>query len=118
MAPSTEQGSFVLRDSAAGFCAGIVGTVLGYPLDVVKTRLQAAPELYGGSMTRAIHQIWHEEGAAAFLRGSGPPRVSSACATSKGRELFQRSRAYGRTPATTARSCAAAPDLFSARACA
>jgi len=48
--------SFNLRlEALGGLCAGIVGTVVGFPLDLIKTRLQTS----GGTATSVIsHSTW------------------------------------------------------------
>mgnify|MGYP006120209549 CR=1 FL=1 len=61
------------REAAAGSAAGVIGTAVGYPFDVVKTRLQAQPERFNAGMLRAFRTIAREEGAAAFFRGFVPP---------------------------------------------
>ena len=61
------------REAAAGSAAGVIGTAVGYPFDVVKTRLQAQPERFNAGMLRAFRTIAREEGATAFFLGFVPP---------------------------------------------
>ena len=57
---------------ATGAIAGGVGSYCTNPMDVIKTRLQTNPELYGGSILSCAQSTFREGGAAAFLRGSVP----------------------------------------------
>jgi len=52
--------------------AGVVGTLLGFPLDTIKTRMQTRPDAYS-SMPRAFSKIAAEEGVRGFFRGILPP---------------------------------------------
>lgn len=64
----------VAEHALAGSCAGVVGTVLGFPLDTIKTRLQSqaggAHQLGVGTLARTILK---EEGFRGFYRGIAPP---------------------------------------------
>ena len=57
---------------AATLCAGALAGVLSwasiYPLDVIKSRMQASPGRYSGMTDCALHSF-REEGAAVFTRG-------------------------------------------------
>lgn len=44
-----------LIDVIAGFFAGIASTVIGHPLDVIKTRLQGMPHLAVPGQSLAAH---------------------------------------------------------------
>ena len=61
------------REACAGSAAGVIGTIVGFPFDVVKTRLQAQPERFNAGMVSAFQRIGREEGGMAFFRGCGPP---------------------------------------------
>ena len=61
------------REAAAGSAAGVVGTLVGYPFDVVKTRLQAQPERFNAGMLRAFRTVAREEGLGAFFKGFASP---------------------------------------------
>lgn len=63
---------YIKRESLAGASAGIVGTVLGYPLDVIKTRQQVS----GISIPNAIQTIYRESGVMGYYRGMVAPLVS------------------------------------------
>eukprot|EP00605_Chrysophyceae_sp_TOSAG23-4_P002742 GSChrysophyteH1.ASY1.ANO1.3021.1 assembled CDS len=55
----------------AGCAAGVVGTLIGYPLDSIKTRMQAS---HGSTnMFSMARHVWIEEGATGFYRGVASP---------------------------------------------
>mmetsp|Transcript_36360 Transcript_36360/g.79290 ORF Transcript_36360/g.79290 Transcript_36360/m.79290 type:complete len:299 (+) Transcript_36360:342-1238(+) len=61
----------------AGASAGVVGTILGFPLDTLKTRLQTQrtnPRL--GAATIALKMLRDEGIIRGFYRGVGPPLLS------------------------------------------
>lgn len=60
------------RPFAAGAIGGAVSHGYCTPIDVVKTRMQTNPELYGGSVVNAIGCILREEGPAFFFQGLLP----------------------------------------------
>jgi solute carrier family 25 (mitochondrial carnitine/acylcarnitine transporter), member 20/29 len=63
----------VTNELLCGASAGIFGTVLGYPFDTVKTRMQTRPTQYP-SMKATFMRIYQEEGfVEGFYRGVGPP---------------------------------------------
>lgn len=61
-----------VRDMIAGATAGGFGTFMTNGLDVIKTRLQIEPELYGGSVRRCTQMALEEAGPAVFMRGMVP----------------------------------------------
>ena len=61
-----------VRDMIAGATAGGFGTFMTNGLDVIKTRLQIEPELYGGSVMRCTQMALEEAGPAVFMRGMVP----------------------------------------------
>eukprot|EP00540_Astrosyne_radiata_P002175 CAMPEP_0116843648 /NCGR_PEP_ID=MMETSP0418-20121206/12207_1 /TAXON_ID=1158023 /ORGANISM="Astrosyne radiata, Strain 13vi08-1A" /LENGTH=303 /DNA_ID=CAMNT_0004474429 /DNA_START=907 /DNA_END=1818 /DNA_ORIENTATION=- len=67
----------LIEESVGGLSAGIVGTVIGYPLDLVKTRMQTAG---GGGSSLGIlgvaNQVIRKEGFFALYKGIGPPLIS------------------------------------------
>jgi solute carrier family 25 (mitochondrial carnitine/acylcarnitine transporter), member 20/29 len=72
--------SYSLHEEAlGGFAAGIVGTVLGFPLDLIKTRMQTsshnptAPQM--GMVSMASH-ILQTEGIRSLYKGILPPLLS------------------------------------------
>ena len=60
------------RDAVAGATAGGFGTFMTNGLDVIKTRLQVEPELYGGSVILCTKMALEEAGPAVFMRGIVP----------------------------------------------
>jgi solute carrier family 25 (mitochondrial carnitine/acylcarnitine transporter), member 20/29 len=63
-------------EAIGGLSAGVIGTVIGFPLDVVKTRMQV------GSVdgTQNIFTVWwsivRKEGITNLYRGIAPPLIS------------------------------------------
>ena len=60
------------KDMVTGGMAGGIGSYLTNPMDVIKTRLQTDPEMFGGSVLQCISMTYEEGGYRAFLRGSMP----------------------------------------------
>lgn len=60
------------REFFAGGFAGSVGIFIGYPLDIVKIKLQVFPEQYK-SATQCLRQTIKEEGFAGLYKGCLPP---------------------------------------------
>jgi hypothetical protein len=60
------------RDMVAGATAGGFGTFMTNGLDVIKTRLQTDPEVYGGSVVLCTRMALEEGGPAVFMRGIVP----------------------------------------------
>jgi solute carrier family 25 (mitochondrial carnitine/acylcarnitine transporter), member 20/29 len=60
------------QESLAGATAGVVGTVLGYPLDVMKTRMQVTNK----SIWTSCKNIYQEAGVFSFYRGVLSPLVA------------------------------------------
>lgn len=68
-------------EALGGLCAGIVGTVIGYPLDLIKTRMQTDTHKKTGStkgngILRIGSSILRQEGFAALYKGMVPPLIS------------------------------------------
>jgi hypothetical protein len=61
------------EEAAAGAAAGIAGTLLGFPLDTVKARLQTGASSSALSCVRGIAQ---REGFRGFYRGVASPLLS------------------------------------------
>jgi Mitochondrial carrier protein len=64
----------VLIDLLAGTVAGITSTWAGYPLDLLKFRMQVSPEL---KISQCIKQINSEGGVRAFFRGVWSPALGN-----------------------------------------
>lgn len=64
----------MIDEAIAGCAAGVVGTLLGYPLDSLKTRMQAqAGAETPGTMLSVTKQVLREEGVSGFYRGVASP---------------------------------------------
>ena len=73
------------EEALGGFAAGIVGTVIGFPLDVIKTRLQTESITinrsngaisHGGGIVRVATHIVRAEGILSLYKGITPPLIS------------------------------------------
>jgi len=73
--PST---AFFMRpsDFLAGTVAGVTGTVIGQPLDLVKTRFQAPGGSRSRSVVRCLIDIARTEGVLSLFKGLAAPVVS------------------------------------------
>jgi len=59
-----------------GASAGVVGTLLGFPLDLAKTRMQtSSSEATRGALSLLLH-IFRSEGVRNLYKGVGPPLLS------------------------------------------
>jgi len=66
-------------DAMGGFAAGIIGTLIGYPLDLVKTRMQTSNAATVGAsegMLKLGARITRQEGIASLYKGVMPPLLS------------------------------------------
>jgi hypothetical protein len=63
------------EEAVGGLSAGVLGTVIGFPLDLIKTRMQT-----GFTQQKSIfavgRSIVKEEGVAALYKGLWPPLIS------------------------------------------
>ena len=62
------------EEALGGLAAGIVGTVLGFPLDLVKTRMQTGTA--SGGIIGATRHIVKTEGLRSLYKGITPPLIS------------------------------------------
>ncbi|XP_070271057.1 solute carrier family 25 member 48 isoform X4 [Myotis yumanensis] len=69
-------GSFQLEDFAAGWIGGAASVIVGYPLDTVKTRLQAGVG-YGNTLS-CIRMVYRKESVFGFFKGMSFPLASIA----------------------------------------
>lgn len=64
------------EEAIGGFAAGVVGTLLGFPLDLVKTRMQTQTVNNQLSPLRLLRHILKTEGIGSLYKGVGPPLLS------------------------------------------
>ncbi|KAM4819459.1 solute carrier family 25 member 48 [Thomomys bottae] len=69
-------GSFQLEDFLAGWIGGAASVIVGYPLDTVKTRLQAGTG-YGNTLS-CIRTVYRRESVSGFFKGMSFPLASIA----------------------------------------
>jgi len=75
----TTRGLMVIKDLSAGSIAGMAGMVVGHPLDVVKTRVQATTSsMRSLSTLGCLRAILQQEGWKGIWRGIGPPVFAMA----------------------------------------
>ena len=64
-------------EAIGGLSAGIIGTIIGFPLDLIKTRLQTGSSTHGRpSIISVGNDIVRKEGIPALYKGVGPPLIS------------------------------------------
>eukprot|EP00957_Ditylum_brightwellii_P199428 15201795-Ditylum_brightwellii.AAC.1 len=64
------------EEAIGGLSAGIVGTVLGFPLDLIKTRMQTGAAVANVSIAGVASQIVRTEGFLSLYKGIAPPLIS------------------------------------------
>jgi solute carrier family 25 (mitochondrial carnitine/acylcarnitine transporter), member 20/29 len=66
------------EEALGGLAAGIVGTVIGFPLDLIKTRLQtgSGTGAGGAGMIHVASHIIRTEGIRSLYKGIAPPLLS------------------------------------------
>lgn len=64
------------QEALGGLSAGIVGTIIGYPLDLVKTRMQTSGANSNLSVVGVAGHIVQKEGFLALYKGIAPPLIS------------------------------------------
>ncbi|CAK9817749.1 Congested-like trachea protein [Anthophora quadrimaculata] len=71
---STEEGKIgILQTIIAGGCAGIANWIVGMPPDVLKSRLQSAPEgTFKGGIREVCVDLVNREGPQALYKGCVP----------------------------------------------
>jgi solute carrier family 25 carnitine/acylcarnitine transporter 20/29 len=76
MTTPTSQKLHLGEEALGGLSAGIVGTIIGYPLDLVKTRMQTSG--CGASLTivGVASSVVRREGILALYKGIAPPLIS------------------------------------------
>lgn len=66
-------------EALGGLAAGIIGTVIGYPLDLVKTRMQTSTSKVVGrsnTMVQVGMNVLRQEGFTSLYKGMCPPLIS------------------------------------------
>ena len=64
------------EEALGGLSAGIVGTVIGFPLDTVKTRMQTGTAKAGSGIVKVARNVVKHEGFFSLYKGIGPPLIS------------------------------------------
>lgn len=67
--------AYLQEEAVGGLAAGIVGTVIGFPLDTVKTRLQTSHAASEGMLSTA-RTLVRTEGVLSLYKGLLPPLIS------------------------------------------
>lgn len=73
MTTSLPPSQRLTQEAAGGLAAGVVGTIIGFPLDTLKARQQV---LQQPGLRRTAVALWRAEGARGFYRGLVPPLLS------------------------------------------
>jgi solute carrier family 25 carnitine/acylcarnitine transporter 20/29 len=101
----------IKEEAVGGLAAGVVGTVIGYPLDLIKTRMQTAGRTapttektitrsagHGHGIFSTGYGIIRHEGLRALYKGMAPPLVSLTILNTTTFTLYGEVRsAYGAT---------------------
>jgi solute carrier family 25 carnitine/acylcarnitine transporter 20/29 len=61
-----------------GALYGVTNSLVGHPLDTVKTKMQVTKEYQGKSMTNSIKLLYKSEGLFGFFRGVFPPMLGGS----------------------------------------
>lgn len=69
-----------LHEIIAGCAAGIIGTIIGFPLDTIKTRMQTSSN-HAVSMHEMAGVLYKENGIRSFYRGISSPLAGTYCLT-------------------------------------
>ena len=68
------KGMYLKDETVSGCAAGVVGTLLGFPLDNIKTRMQTQSSSKGyGTVASSAGTIYRHEGFMGFYRGIAAP---------------------------------------------
>lgn len=76
--PPPPSSSSLTQEAIGGLSAGIIGTVIGFPLDTIKARQQVFGPNHncGGGVIGTARHILQQEGFLSFYRGLVPPLLS------------------------------------------
>ena len=88
---SDQAQSNALEHILAGFSAGIIGTLLGYPLDSCKVRMQTDTSGYP-SLRHTFSRIGREEGVFGFYRGVGAPLTALTILNTMSFSIFAKAK--------------------------
>ncbi|OUM60731.1 hypothetical protein PIROE2DRAFT_13459 [Piromyces sp. E2] len=77
------------QTSISAAVASIIGTVVGYPFDSIKTRMQTYNY---GKMRNCIKLTYESEGLRGFYRGVGPPLITISIVKSISFSIYNRSK--------------------------
>ena len=69
-----------LHEIIAGCAAGVIGTIIGFPLDTIKTRMQTSSN-HAVSMHEMAGVLYKENGIRSFYRGISSPLAGTYCLT-------------------------------------
>mmetsp|Transcript_16004 Transcript_16004/g.36910 ORF Transcript_16004/g.36910 Transcript_16004/m.36910 type:complete len:312 (-) Transcript_16004:1304-2239(-) len=104
------------EEAIGGLSAGILGTIIGFPLDLIKTRLQTGSSSSRGSSPTILSvgkDIVRSEGIPALYKGVGPPLISLSILNTTTfiqyayfRELYQASPGWDHRNFFAGMSCA------------
>jgi solute carrier family 25 (mitochondrial carnitine/acylcarnitine transporter), member 20/29 len=87
------------NEATAGALSGVIGTILGFPLDAVKSRMQIYPSRPVGWIFQSIHA---EDGWRSFYRGLASPLFSLVILNSMNFTLYSKFRQfYGQYPTSS-----------------
>jgi len=75
--------------SISAAAASIIGTVVGYPFDSIKTRMQTYNY---GKMRNCMKLTYESEGLRGFYRGVGPPLITISLVKSISFSIYNRSK--------------------------
>ncbi|KAL6605646.1 mitochondrial carrier domain-containing protein [Neocallimastix sp. 'constans'] len=79
------------RTTISATSASVVGTLVGYPFDSIKTRMQTYNY---GKMTNCIKLTYRSEGVRGFFRGVCPPLVTVSIVKSISFSIYNRSKDF------------------------
>ncbi|KAI9323596.1 mitochondrial carrier domain-containing protein [Dichotomocladium elegans] len=79
------------RTVIAASSAAVVGVVVGYPFDSIKTRMQTVPY---DSLASCVRQTFKDEGIRGFFRGVLPPLVTVSIIKSISFSVYEETKAY------------------------
>ncbi|ORX55338.1 mitochondrial carrier [Piromyces finnis] len=77
------------QTSISAAAASVIGTVVGYPFDSIKTRMQTYNY---GKMRNCIKLTYKSEGLRGFYRGVGPPLITISIVKSISYSIYNRSK--------------------------